>query len=376
MFFQRMFGLLILSLAILTCACSSSPTAPNEPLLKVTSIVPAIGSTTGGTMVTVSGTGFPTNASLSVGGVTAQQITVSSPSTLTATLGPHPSAGTVDAVVTIGSANAVLRSAFTFVAPNAGTVPPAVVSVTIRGPRQNQPQGFANQGDVVLITPVIDHVDTSLVDYSWTGAGIFVTDSGVTSWQLPPQVSPTPSALTSSLVVTKSFSENGTTHHLSSPPFAVTVNAHDSEKEVLDMGEDFLTLFTKQFSSEQVLHNFSRTCDGGRGRDDEAGDGAKNRADLIEDFNAFRIARRPGFAIRFKSFCSAGTKPAQLNTDACASFSVHWEGIERKSSSRFVTDGIDYVSAVFEDDRWKLCHSSFVGTESFPSLGITREVSW
>jgi len=43
---------------------------------------------------------------------------------------------------------------------------------------------------------------------------------------------------------------------------------------------------------------------------------------------------------------------------------------------REITDGIDHVTAVLENNRWLLCHSDFKGTAVNPTLGTTRFVTW
>jgi hypothetical protein len=49
---------------------------------------------------------------------------------------------------------------------------------------------------------------------------------------------------------------------------------------------------------------------------------------------------------------------------------VHWEVTERATGARRVTNGVDYVSAALENNRWLLCHSDFIATSGFPSFGI------
>jgi hypothetical protein len=43
---------------------------------------------------------------------------------------------------------------------------------------------------------------------------------------------------------------------------------------------------------------------------------------------------------------------------------------------RGTVDGIDYVTAVWEHNRWFLCHSDFGGTSTNIVLGTTRHVVW
>ena len=74
---------------------SSSNPAPN-----VSAITPNNGSTTGGTPVTIAGTGFLTGATVSFGGTAATAVVVASSTSITATTPAHAAAGAVNVVVT------------------------------------------------------------------------------------------------------------------------------------------------------------------------------------------------------------------------------------------------------------------------------------
>jgi len=96
----------ILSLAMAACmvpACSDPPAGPSGQgtslmALSIRQVVPDSGPTESAVRVTVIGTGFRTNASVTIDGVLAQA-TVSSPTTIIATAPPHAE-GPVDITVT------------------------------------------------------------------------------------------------------------------------------------------------------------------------------------------------------------------------------------------------------------------------------------
>jgi len=88
----------------------------------VTSLTPASGTTGGGTVVTIAGTGFSQNATVTVGGTACASVTVSSSIEITCTTPAH-AAGAVDVVVTNNNGLAGTASgAFTYVATAAPTL--------------------------------------------------------------------------------------------------------------------------------------------------------------------------------------------------------------------------------------------------------------
>ncbi len=90
-------------------------TAPVPPPT-VTAIIPSSGSTAGGTAVTITGTGFLSGATVSIGGVAATSPVVVSATTIAAVTRPH-AAGIVDVLVTnTGGAAGTKTSAYTYVA--------------------------------------------------------------------------------------------------------------------------------------------------------------------------------------------------------------------------------------------------------------------
>ena len=81
----------------------------------VTGVVPNKGPLAGGTSVTISGTGFDSKATVKFGGVAAPQVTVNSPTSITAQTPPATAAGQVAIEVTTGDGQkASLDKAFTY----------------------------------------------------------------------------------------------------------------------------------------------------------------------------------------------------------------------------------------------------------------------
>jgi hypothetical protein len=181
--------------------------------------------------------------------------------------------------------------------------------------------------------------------------------------------------VTVTLTVTETYVEGSITHrNIKTQPFVMQV--HDSQKEILDMGEDFLTLFSESnVPTNQVLHNFSTACGG---RDAEAADTDRARASYVQDFSKFRISRVLPVGVNFGGRCPFRSRPA----DACSAFNVHWEITYIKADEfhyvgeHETTVGVDYVTAVLENNVWRLCGSDFSGTSTNPLTGISRHVEW
>ena len=102
-----------------------SYTTPSNPKPTVTSISPNSGTASGGTAVTITGTGFLSGATMSLGGTTATGVTVVSSTSIKATTVAH-AAGVVDVVVTnTDTQSGTLSGGFTY---NAVSTPPPTVT--------------------------------------------------------------------------------------------------------------------------------------------------------------------------------------------------------------------------------------------------------
>jgi hypothetical protein len=257
---------------------------------------------------------------------------------------------------------------------------PVIAAIRSTGPLPGQPSGFADLGQTLTISATVLDAESSAdsLEYEWSGPGAFEGGGATIRWRAPDRLPSTPATIALKLVVIERY-RFGRLAEGNRVEKTLAVRVHNSQQEILDMGEDFLTLFSRsEISTEQVLHNFSPTCDGGRGRRDEAADTMNARLKYRQDFNRFRIARLPPVRFNFDGVCLAfGTRirPA----DACSLFNVHWEFTylvdedTHKAGERGVTDGTDHVTAVLEDGDWKLCHSDFNGTGSSSLFSDTAE---
>jgi IPT/TIG domain len=373
------------ALPLLLCAAAlsgcSSPTAPTPARVTVASVAPPRGSTGGGTTVTISGSGFAAGATVSIGGAAATDVKVTSANAITAVTPSRSGAGNSEVTVTVGASTASLPNGFTYVAPTGTNQPPIITSITSVGSRAKQPAGFADIGETITLVATVTDKETapSALTYEWSGPGTFSGSGNSVSWTAPASISSRPSPTTISLKVTENYTE-GDVPQRKVGTGSYVVSVHDSPTEIFDIGEDFLTLFThSEIPTDQVLHNFSTTCGG---RSAEADDVNRARRQYVEDFSKFRISRVPPVDIRFGSlFLPFGDPGRVKRADAAAQFQVHWEityiidvDATRRKGTHEVTDGVDYVTAVLENDRWLLCSSDFNGPSVQTGTGIRRMV--
>jgi len=110
-------GTLTLSVTVTTSAgCSATQSASVNVVdpVTVTNVTPSTGSSSGGTSITIKGTGFASGATVTLGGTAATGVVVVSSTKITATTPAH-SSGAVDVVVTnSNSASGTLSGGFTY----------------------------------------------------------------------------------------------------------------------------------------------------------------------------------------------------------------------------------------------------------------------
>ena len=117
----------LLGVSLMASACgggeSNGPSSPSSTTAgpTITAVTPNTGPAAGGTVVTITGTRFASGAAVTIGGVAATNVQVSSVIKITATTGAA-SAGAGDVVVTTGGQTGRLADAFTFLGSVSVTV--------------------------------------------------------------------------------------------------------------------------------------------------------------------------------------------------------------------------------------------------------------
>lgn len=261
------------------------------------------------------------------------------------------------------------------VIPGASNVPPTIIRVSVTPPRESQPTRLATIGDSIALSADVVDPDTPLnrLEYNWTAVpplGTFSGDGVSVRWTAPSRVDP-PLAIDLVLTVIERYLEPDS---LGFPVLrehrvqrATTVNVHDSVGEIGSMALDFLTLFSDSSrTAAEVLHNFSRTCDGGNGYRDEQADIERNRATKI--ILTYSLGE-PSVSFAYGSRQACARKEGTPG-DACAEVVVTWVDRDIPTPQNpgggipVEVRGTDFVSAVYEDTRWRLCHSRWTAFET------------
>jgi hypothetical protein len=360
-------GLLVVWMCATLLGCGGSPTPPTPPppsqqAPAVTSIAPASGSTLGGVAVTISGANFSAGATVTIGGVAAANVSVTGATTITATT-PQHAAGAGDVVVTVGALSGTLPGGFTFTTPSmVSNAAPVISRITAQDRRSGAPPNFADLEDTVDVQASVTDAETPIgeLTFEWTAeTGAFDGSGAAVRWRAPDRFQ-TPATVRLTLTVIERYTgvdDRGlpapAEHRVTSN---VSIALHDSEKEIVDLGYEFLVDFSLQRPPDFVIRNFTDSC---RGKSEERMDVVNNQAArTIIDYS---VSNSPQVRVGFGEVCPYFASRGRVG-DGCAWFPVRWRNIEKVDGRTTNTNGFDQVNAVFESGRWRLCDSDFSGT--------------
>jgi hypothetical protein len=358
---------LLLVVLLAVSSCGGQPGEPSDVTLTITAISPVAGSSSGGTRVTITGTNFANGATVMIGGIAAEEVTITGSTTITAVTGAR-AAGLVDIVVTVGGTSAQLGGAFTYVAPPAGlNAAPTIGSIVARGSRPNQPARFADLGEAIVVTADVADPETaaSLLEYEWAApAGTFDGQGATVSWRAPAAFQ-TPGAVALTLDVIERFTAPGPggllIQHEHRVRSSVTVWVHDSIREVGEMARRFLLRYSdSSVSPAVVVEDFLPAC---RGRQEEFDQVVEDREEAT--ITAYEIGQ-PQVTINFGGRCAFRSRAA----DACASMSVDWRDVEKDTGVPRHTWGVEHITALYRDSRWGLCDADIDGRHERNGLTI------
>jgi hypothetical protein len=365
-------------MTVVASACGSSTTGPSSTAPRVTSVSPNAGSNAGGTLVTISGANFAAGASVTMGGAAATDVAVASPTTITATTPAH-GAGSADVVVITNGQSASLAAGFIYVV----NAPPVISAIVAKGSKPREPAQFADLDEALSVAATVTDAETpaSQLTFTWSAdAGTFSGSGPNVTWTAPHTFS-TPGVINLKLTVIERFQGTGSGGQQfvgeNQVGRTIQVRQHNSSKEVGDLAVDFLTAFSQQKDPFTVVGNYSTNC---KGRADELADVQHNQVDFT--ITSWHLGT-PDTQVPFAGLCSFPNRIVQ--GDACAYVPAEWHSLVKAATyhpdvkpyigKTMNVTGTDLVSAVLENDQWKLCASNWdqAAPATFTSLD-RREV--
>lgn len=330
--------------------CGGSPTHPDDQPPVVSTITPTSGPTSGGTSVRITGTNFAQGATVSIGGVSATDVVVESSSAINAKTAAA-AVGAADVTVTVNGRTATLPGAFRF---EQSGEQPTIISVTGKGTHPNEPAGFADLDEEIVVSAVVQDADTpeDRLTFRWTTDAGTLTGNGATvNWRAPADA-PTPTSITLNVEV-KDDGGNMATG-------STTISVHNSVKEVGDLAREFLLDFSNSNNTAGfVVRNFSESPRCEKERDDEFSQIQNNRVNYRIESSSIGSA-----TVNFQ-FAGRPCAYFPVAGDACASVPSTWQSLclvtnpECVAGERPRVEGIDWVTAVYEQTQWRLCASHF-----------------
>jgi len=345
-------------------ACGSDnpndPSPPPNQSITVSAITPAAGTTLGGTQITITGTNFAAGAAVAIGGTAATDVSVQSATSLTARTPQHAS-GAADVVVTVGNRTGQLAGGYRFDAPAANTNPPPTISgITSRSARPGVPNRFADLDETITVTATVIDAETpsDQLKYEWSAdSGSFSGTGREVTWRAPAQAT-TPAVVRLNVAVVETYQ---TTNSQGLPTTAenrvtgsIDIRLHASAKEVRDMSVEFLNEFSQQrVSPDQMVRNFTDSCQGKRDERDQIRDNQASRT-----INSYTVEPNPRADIAFGGVCRDRGRVG----DACVYVPVRWQSTIKSNGKPELAVGTDQLNLVYERDRWWLCDSDFIGT--------------
>lgn len=341
-------------LAVLAATCGT-PTNPGPVVVDppgIQSVTPATGPVSGGTTITIRGVRFASGAAVTIGGRAATDVVVQGADVITAKTPTGSTADTVDVAVTVNGRTATLAAGFRYEAAATNTAP-VIKSISVQGTRPGEPPNFADLGETIRITGVVEDAETAPVNltFEWkaTCGGVFSGTGAQIQWQVPAAAT-APQACTIDLTVIDGA------HRVSS---SAPVRVHDSPREMRNLALLFLTEFANStIPAATTVRNFSDSC---KGKADELKDVADNRARYV--INEYKYGE-PSTTIAFGGVCVVSSTRIRSGVDACTKTPAEWRSTIKESQKAELAVGTSYITGVYRESRWWLCDSDFQGTTS------------
>lgn len=261
------------------------------------------------------------------------------------------------------AAGTVAAATFAFAAMSCGSSPSTPTPVPI-APKQQAP-AVNNAAPVinsvtaavartevntdVTVTADVTDVETPVdkLVFTWTANAGQITGTGPTvTYRLPKDAVLTPVSVTVSVQVTENYTDNGVAKQNVTTASASPVLVHDSTQELGDMALKFLIdLFgNSNISPSACLVDFSDSCPGKQAEFD----------DIVTNRQEFRIYGVSATVSNVEFNAPASSATFAWITAPCDIHDHHFPN-NRDGDSIGSCD----LTAVYEQERWWLCQSSF-----------------
>ena len=344
--FRRLVGGIGAVILAAVAAHCGSPTNPGPvDQLSVQSISPTSGPASGGTQITIRGAGFAPGSTVTVGGASATEVSVTGSDVITARTPVSAIAGVVDIAVTVAGRTSTLTGGFRY-EPSAPNTPPVIRSISAQGSRLRQPASYADYGETIRVSVVVEDAESSpsQLGYQWLACNGTFTGTG-------PQVDWTaPSGLSLPSVCRLDVTVSDGPHVRST---SISVRLHNSAVEVGALALQFLNDFADNtMPAATTVRNF---YDGCPGKASELSDVTHIRNTRIINAKSYGEGR---VTIAFGGSCS--TKSA----DACVLTAVEWQSTVTATQQLEIAKGTSIISGVYRDSKWWLCDSLWDGNSS------------
>ena len=221
---------------------------------------------------------------------------------------------------------------------------PVITGLAAQGTRLREPANLADAGEEIVLTATVSDAETPIerLTFDWSSPiGTFSGQGPTVRWRAPSAV-PAPVVVALQLRVVDGDQR---------VERSVNVRVHDHVREVGDMATQFLWDFSDTaIPVDRVMRNFLPGC---YGTTDERIQVEGNRVNFVI------LAASVGPAqvtVDFDGTCPYDRKEG----DACSTSRVRWESRKLNGETEIV-EGTDQVAAVYRQDRWWLCDSSFDG---------------
>jgi hypothetical protein len=222
------------------------------------------------------------------------------------------------------------------------------------------PTRFADLDEAITLTATVIDAETpsDQLKYEWSAdSGAFSGTGREVTWRAPAQAS-TPAVVRLNLAVVETYQ---TTNSQGLPTTAenrvtgsIDIRLHASAKEARDMSVEFLNEFSQQrVSPDQMVRNFTDSCQGKRDERDQIRDNQAERT-----INSYTVEPNPRVDVAFGGVCRDRGRVG----DACVYVPVRWQSTIKSNGKPELAVGTDQLNLVYERDRWWLCDSDFIGT--------------